>query len=158
MKRLVKKFKKLKPTTKITIYTIVDLVLSWILPAIIVATQYKLFEAGAEPQTKATAITYILLITFVGAIFWRAKEIVALTRSNGIKYALTKGLTPFLFLLFYIVLGHAEANIDKLRVIFLWSGITHFIALYFRFKVGQLTKVISNKEIVDQIKAAVKKP
>jgi hypothetical protein len=153
---MFKWYKNLKPSGKIAILTTIDLVLSWFLPAIVVATEYKLFEDNTAPSTKATAITYILLISFVGAIIWRAKEIVKLTRSNGVIYALTKGLTPFLFILFWLVLGHAEAHIDKLRTIFFWSGIFHFVALYFRFRVGQLTKLISDKEIVNQVKAALK--
>lgn len=149
-------YRNLKPSGKIAILSTIDLILSWLLPAMIVATEYKLFEAETEPQTRATAITYILLITLVGAIIWRAKEIVTLTRSNGLKYALTKGLTPFLFMLFWLVLGHAEAHIDRLRNIFFWAGMFHFIALYFRFRVGQLTKTISNQEIVKQVKEALK--
>jgi hypothetical protein len=153
---MVKWFKKLKPANKIVIFTIVDLVLSWVIPAIVVATQYELFTPSSDAKTKATAMTYILLITLVGAILWRAKEIMVLTKSNGLKYALTKGATPFLFLLFWLVLGHAEANIDKLRIIFLWAAITHFTALYFRFQVGRMTKVISNQQLVDQVKQALK--
>lgn len=153
---MFKWYQNLKTSGKITVLTTIDLVLSWLLPAIVVATEYKLFESDSSPQTKATAITYILLISLVGAIIWRAKEIVTLTRSNGIKYALTKGLTPFLFLLFWIVLGHAEAHIDRLRNIFFWSAIFHFIALYFRFRVGQLTKLVSNEDIIKQVKEAIK--
>lgn len=153
---MFKWYKDLKPSGKIAILTTIDLMLSWFLPAIVVATEYKLFEQDTSPATKATAITYILLISLVGAIIWRAKEIVTLTRSNGVKYALTKGLTPFLFILFWVVLGHAEAHIDKLRTIFFWSGIFHFVALYFRFRVGQLTKLISNQDIIKQVKEAIK--
>ena len=153
---MFKWYRNLKPSGKIAILSTIDLVLSWLLPAIVVATEYKLFESETSPQTKATAITYILLLTLVGAIIWRAKEIVTLTRSNGLKYALTKGLTPFLFLIFWLVLGHAEAHIDRLRNIFFWSAIFHFVALYFRFRVGQLTKLVSNQDIVNQVKEALK--
>jgi hypothetical protein len=153
---MFKWYKKLKPSGKIAILSSIDLILSWLLPSVVVATEYKLFEADSEPRTKATAITYILLISLIGGIIWRAKEIVTLTRSNGIKYALTKGITPFLFLIFWFVLGNAEAHIDRLRNIFFWAGIFHFVALYFRFRVGQLTKIISNQEIVNQVKAAMK--
>lgn len=149
-------YKNLKPSGKIAILSTIDIILSWLLPAVVVATEYKLFEYDSEPRTKATAMTYILLLTFIGAIVWRAKEIVTLTRSNGLKYALTKGVTPFLFLIFWLVLGHAEAHIDRLRNIFFWAGLFHFIALYFRFRVGQLTKTISNEEIVKQVKDALK--
>ena len=149
---MFKWYRKLKPSGKIAILSAIDITLSWLLPAIIVATEYKLFNADTEPKTRATAITYILLLTLIGAIIWRAKEILTLTKSNGLKYALTKGLTPFLFIIFWMVLGHTEAHIDRLRNIFFWSGIFHFIALYFRFRVGQLTKEIANEDIIKIIK------
>jgi hypothetical protein len=151
---MFKWYKKLKPSGKIAILSAIDITLSWLLPAMVVATEYKLFNADTEPKTRATAITYILLLTLIGAFIWRAKEILTLTRSNGLKYALTKGLTPFLFIIFWIVLGHAEAHIDRLRNIFFWSGIFHFIALYFRFGVGQLTKQIANQDLIKIIKKA----
>ncbi len=151
---MFKWYRKLKPSGKIAILSAIDITLSWLLPAMVVATEYKLFNADTEPKTRATAITYILLLTLIGAIIWRAKEILTLTRSNGLKYALTKGLTPFLFIIFWIVLGHAEAHIDRLRNIFFWSGIFHFIALYFRFGVGQLTKQIANQDLIKIIKKA----
>jgi hypothetical protein len=153
---MFKWYRSLKTTTKIVIFTAIDLIFSWLLPAIVVATEYDLFSTETEPKTRATAITYILLIALVGGIFWRVKEIVELTRSNGLKYALTKGLTPFLFILFWIVLGQAEAHIDRLQNIFLWAGIFHFVALFFRFKVGQYTKEIANQDIINQVKQAVK--
>jgi hypothetical protein len=151
---MFKWYRKLKPSGKIAILSAIDITLSWLLPAMVVATEYKLFNADTEPKTRATAITYILLLTLIGAFIWRAKEILTLTRSNGLKYALTKGLTPFLFIIFWIVLGHAEAHIDRLRNIFFWSGIFHFIALYFRFGVGQLTKQIANQDLIKIIKKA----
>lgn len=151
-------YQNLTATKKIIILTVIDLFLSWFLPAIVIATEYKLFELtdAVPPQTRATAITYILLIGLVAAILWRVKEIVTLTRSNGLKYALTKGATPFLFIIFYFVLGAAGENIDKLRTIFLWSALFHFVALYFRFRIGVLTKEIANADLVKQIKKAVK--
>ena len=151
---MFKWYKKLKPSSKIASLTTIDITLSWLLPALVVATEYKLFESDTEPKTRATAITYILLLSLVGAIIWRAKEILTLTKSNGLKYALTKGLTPFLFIIFWMVLGHTEAHIDRLRNIFFWSGIFHFIALYFRFEVGKLTKEIANQDLIKLIKKA----
>lgn len=134
------------PRQRIWIFSIGDIFFSWIVPVIIIALQYKLFEIEQQnTQLKATGITYVLLLFIVSGLIWRGKALVELTRNNGLKYALTKSMTPFLLLFFWAILGISYENIEKLRFVFFWSALSMMVAIVFRFFVGQATKELDTK-------------
>jgi hypothetical protein len=154
---MLKYFQNLTAQQRVFVYTLFDVFFSWVIPVILVATQYDLF-AYQESQSgnRATAILYILFIAIAFGLIWRAKEIVKLTKSNGLRYALMRSSTPFLFIFFWMLLGQAEGNIDRLQFIFFWSAPSHLIAIYFRFLVGRATKTISNENLAETIKVVMK--
>lgn len=139
-KRPLQAIRDLSPKKRIVIFTIFDLFFSLGVPVILIIIKYDIFLAYQEAGTQATGWLYIFLLLLISGIIWRGKAILTYTRSNGLKYALTKSLLPFIFLLFYVFLGYAENNIERLRFITLWSAMSHFVAIYFRYLVGKATK------------------
>ncbi|NCA97641.1 MAG: hypothetical protein EOM77_05690, partial [Bacteroidia bacterium] len=69
---MFKAISNLTPKKKVLFYTILDVAFSWLIPSIAIAIAYDLFAVLPTPtQKRATAWTYLIVISLVAAIVWR---------------------------------------------------------------------------------------
>ena len=140
------------PKKKILFYTILDIVFSWLIPSIAIAIAYDLFAVLPTPtQTRATAWTYLIIISLVAAIVWRVREIGKLTQSHAVSYAIKNAGVPAAFLVMFLVLYNAKDSIERLQAVLLVTALSQTIAIFWRYKVGQNTKLLLKEDIRDTL-------